>query len=59
MTEHDSDAIALITEDMRRAVIKVGLDPMGATATELGIAKAITILAAAIHAGTVADYRGS
>ena len=58
MTEHDSDAIALVTGEMRQAVMKAGLDPMGATATELGIAKAIAILAEAVHAGTVTDYRG-
>ena len=56
MTEHDSDVIALITEEMRRVIMKAGFDPMGATVTELGIAKAITILAEAVHAGTVTDY---
>jgi len=57
MIEHDSDAIALIANDMRQAIMQAGLDPMGATPVELGIAQAIAILAEAVHAGTVAAYR--
>ena len=53
------DCVALVTNDIRRAIIQAGLDPQGATDFELGISKAIDIMAKAIQDGKIAGYGGN
>ena len=56
-TPQDSDALALVVNDLRTVIKAEGLDPLGATEREIGISQAVVIIARAIQAGEVGRFR--
>ena len=55
-TPQDSDALALVINDLRTALMNEGLDPLGSTEREIGISQAVVVIARAIQAGEIGRF---